>query len=588
MTINQKVEKLRNVMLSHNIDAVIIPSNDPHQSEYVAENWKYREWISGFTGSAGTVVVASKTAGLWTDSRYYLQGEQELKGTCIALYKTSDPSYSKWLSLDANDVRKVAIDGNICSIAQLKSLEIGMKRQGIELVTDLNLVSLAWDDQPDMPLDEIYAHDVKYNGESRAEKLKRIRIEMKKRGAQHHLISTLDDIAWIFNIRGSDVDFNPVAVAYALIHLDNACLYIHPDKVPAVIKTILEKDDISCRKYTAIVADLNKLPESESILIDPTSCNVIQYRAINAKILRGKTISRYMKSIKNATEITHSKNVMVKDAVALAHTFYWLDSLLKNGDTCTEADFSDKLIHHRSQQENYVGESFPAIIGYKSNGAIIHYRPIHGKSAEIKSEGILLADSGGQYLDGTTDITRTIALGTPTPEQKRNFTLVLKGHIELARAKFPKETTGGQLDTLARMHLWSHGLNYGHGTGHGVGFFLNVHEPPQGFTPPPSERATTKHEPGMYSSNEPGYYKEGEYGIRIENLLFTVESKIEGFYEFDTITLYPLDMALVDTSLITKAEKNWINEYQNEVFNKVSPLLEGDIKAWFKSKCKGI
>lgn len=588
MTIIQKIEALRLSMKKHNVSAVIIPSNDPHQSEYVAERWKYREWISGFTGSAGTVVVALQSAGLWTDGRYYLQGEQELAGTGIDLHKTTDPHYLDWLIKNLGSGSSVAIDGDLCSIGQLEKLERKLSPASIQVMTKHNLLAEVWQDQPELPSGQIFLHDLKYAGESKVDKLTRIRAKMKDRGADLHLVSTLDDIAWIFNIRGADVDFNPVAVAYALISQTAATLYIQPQKVAADIVAELMTAGVDCKDYDQIIPDLNKLSAGETILIDPANCSVNHYKAINARKLRGKTIALAMKAIKNPTEKAHSKTTMVKDGVAIAHTFYWLEQCLESGTKCTEADFADQLAYHRSLQADYIGESFPAIIGYKGNGAIIHYRPRHGQCAEIKADGILLADSGGQYLDGTTDITRTVSLGTPTAEEKLHFTLVLKGHIELAKARFPAGTTGGQLDILARRHLWEKGLNYGHGTGHGVGFFLNVHEPPQGFAPPPSERATTKHKPGMLSSNEPGFYLEGAYGIRIENLMYTVESDIAGFYEFENITLYPLDIQLIDESIFSKREKAWLNRYHSEVYRLISPHLEGDIKTWFELKCRGM
>lgn len=588
MTIKEKIERLREQMTAHGVSAVIVPSNDPHQSEYVAARWKYREWISGFTGSAGTVVVTLDSSGLWTDGRYYLQGEQELYGTGIDLHKTTDPHFLEWLIENLPSGSKVAIDGDVCAIGQLEKLERKLSPASIQVVTKHNLLSKVWDGQPELPGGQIFLHDVKYAGETTSDKLTRIRAKMSALGAEFHLVSTLDDIAWIFNIRGSDVEFNPVAVTYALISQSDATLYIQPHKVSTEIREDMATSGISCKDYSQIVSDLNKLSASQTILIDPANCSVNHYRAINARKKRGNTIAIAMKAIKNDVEKEHSKYTMVKDGIAIAKTFYWLEQALESGQKCTEADFADQLAHQRSLQADYIGESFPAIIGYKGNGAIIHYRPRHGECAEIKAEGILLADSGGQYLDGTTDITRTVALGVPTDEEKKHFTLVLKGHIELAKARFPKGTTGGQLDILARKHLWDNGLNYGHGTGHGVGFFLNVHEPPQGFAPPPSIRATTKHLPGMLSSNEPGFYLEGAYGIRVENLMYTVESAMPGFYEFENITLYPIDIKLIEESLFTNREKAWLNRYHAEVYSLISPHLEGDVKTWFELKCRGM
>jgi Xaa-Pro aminopeptidase len=482
----------------------------------------------------------------------------------------------------------VGIDGNVCSLSSYERYEKALKPKGIKLSTSFDLFDEVWKERKEKPLSKIFEHDVHFAGKSRLEKIQDIRSEMKNKSVDNHIITTLDDIAWIFNIRGSDVEFNPVAVAYALISSDQIILFIEPSKVEDNLYQKLKDDGITIKPYNSIIEKLNALKESDSLLLDPSTCSISLYKAINCTIVRGKTISQLMKALKNETEIKHTRNVMAKDGAALAKTFYWLDQTLKGPDSVTEADFADKLAEHRSQMLNYKGESFPAIIGYKGNGAIIHYRPMHGLCSEIKSEGILLADSGGQYLDGTTDITRTIALGSPSKDQKRNFTLVLKGNIALSSAIFPKGTNGAQLDILARKPLWDHGLNYSHGTGHGVGFFLNVHEGPQGFAALNSDRGTTAHQVGMITSNEPGYYKERAYGIRVENLLVTIPSDIEDFLEFETLSLYPMDIKLIDESIFNQSEKDWLNSYHKAVLNKVGPLLEGDVKRWFELKCNPI
>jgi len=589
MTIKDRLSALRTSMRANGLNAYIIPSNDAHQSEYVAEHWKSREWISGFTGSAGTVVVTLDKSGLWTDSRYFLQGTQELAGTEIQLYKPKNrfgSEYISWLTEQLSAGDTVGIDGNVCALGSFENYKKNLATQDIKLSTAVDLFAEIWADRKPIPLNPIFEHEVAYAGKSRTEKIADIRDAMKDQGVSHHLITTLDDIAWIFNIRGTDVEFNPVAVAYAILSLDSVTLFIDTEKVDASLSHTLNADGITLKPYGDIVAYLNQLPESDTLLLDPNTCSVSLYKAVNAKVKRGNTISQKMKALKNVVEIRHTRNVMAKDGAALANTFYWLEQKLKLAEKVTEADFADKLAKHRSRFEEYRGESFPAIIGYQSNGAIIHYRPMHGSCAEIKADGILLADSGGQYVDGTTDITRTIALGSPTKEEKRYFTLVLKGNISLSRAKFPKGTTGAQLDILARKPLWDHGLNYGHGTGHGVGFFLNVHEGPQGFTGPNSDRGTTAHEVGMITSNEPGYYKEGAYGIRIENLLVAVASDIDGFLEFETLSLYPIDIRLIDEAIFDKSEKAWLNRYHHEVWQKVSPWLEDDVKSWFELKCR--
>lgn len=589
MNTTQRISALRAHMKKNGLNAYIIPSNDAHQSEYVADYWKCREWISAFTGSAGTVVVTSDKSGLWTDSRYFLQGEKELSETEIDLYKPKNrfgSEYIDWLTTELSKGDTVGIDGNVCSLSSYESYTKRLKPSHIQLSTKYDLFDSIWEDRKPIPQNPIFEHDISFAGKSRKEKINDIRTKMEEQGVDYHLITTLDDIAWVFNIRGNDVEFNPVAVAYALISIHEAVLFIDPSKVPDELYQKLKHDGISIKPYGSIIESLNTLAELDTLLLDPNTCSINLYKGINCKTVRGKTISQLMKALKNETEVAHTHNAMAKDGAALAKTFYWLEQQLKNNEKVTEADFADKLAAHRSEMPDYKGESFPAIVGYRSNGAIIHYRPMHGECAELKAEGILLADSGGQYLDGTTDITRTIALGTPSKEEKRNFTLVLQGNIALTKAKFPEGTTGAQLDILARKPLWNHGLNYGHGTGHGVGFFLNVHEGPQGFAGLNSERGTTAHQVGMITSNEPGYYKEGAYGIRVENLLVTVPSDTEGFLEFETLSLYPMDIKLIDETIFSKSEKAWLNKYHYQVLNKVGPLLEGDVKSWFELKCR--
>ncbi len=591
MNIPDRLNALRKAMSTHRIGAYIIPSNDPHQSEYVPARWMGRSWISGFTGSAGTVVVTLDDAGLWTDSRYFLQAEQELKDTGITLYKMKNQfgsPYIKWIVDHLPDGLAVGIDGNVCSVATYEKMQKVLSPKGISIETQYDLLDEIWYDRPGVPENVIFEHDVKYCGQSRAEKLDILRKKMSQKEVDHHLVTTLDDIAWIFNIRGNDVDFNPVAVAYACISHDGATLYINPQKVPEDLRKVLEQNHIRIMPYEDIIQEMNRLDAKDSILIDPHTCNYRLYRAINAKKVNGMTISRHLKAIKNEVEQKHIRQVMIKDGAALAKAFFRIEKKLDKGEPISEADVADMLAEERAKMPNYIGESFPAIVGFKGNGAIIHYRPYHESCATLKKEGLLLIDSGGQYLDGTTDITRTIALGTPTQEEKRNFTLVLKGHIALAKQAFPQGTAGGLLDLLARMHLWQHRLNYGHGTGHGVGFFLNVHEPPQGFAGLNSTRGTTVHEEGMLTSNEPGYYKEGMYGIRIENLVLTMADKKEGFLAMDTVTLYPIDIRLIDETIFTAGEKAWLNKYHQEVKEKITPLLDGEVRSWFEIKCRGM
>lgn len=589
MIIKDKIKSLRVSMVSKSIDACIIPSNDIHFSEYVADHWKCREWISGFTGSAGTIVVTKDKAGLWTDSRYFLQAETELVDTGIQLYKPQNrfaPEHVEWLANELEEGSTVLIDGNLCTLNQQKKYSTILSKSNIGLSTSYDLFDEIWKDRPAIPTFKIEEHDITFAGKSRVQKLDEVRERMNKQGVDYHLITTLDDIAWLFNIRGRDVDFNPVAICFALVSRDSAILFIDNVKVEDDHKQNLLQDNILIKGYDQIIGHLNSLPQDKKLLVNESTCAYTIYRSINAEIVTGKTITTALKGQKNKTELDHVEKMMAKDGAALAKSFYWLEQKIKSGEEVTESDFAAKIAQCRSLMKYYKGESFPAIVGYKGNGAIIHYRPEKGKDASINAEGVLLCDSGGQYLDGTSDITRTIALGTPSKEEKRNFTLVLKGMVSLTRATFPIGTTGAQLDVFARMHLWEHGLNYGHGTGHGVGFFLNVHEGPQGISGMNSSAARVPLKEGMITSNEPGYYKEGHYGIRIENLISVVKSDNPGFYEFKTLTLYPIDIKLIDETIFNKSEKAWLNKYHYQVFKKVSPYLEGDVLSWFELKCR--
>jgi len=416
--------------------------------------------------------------------------------------------YRDWILKNLSSGQTVAVDGRLFTNNQCVAFKKAFDAEGIKLRIDADGISPTWSDRPAVPMDKIYVHETKYTGKSRTERLNEVREKMAEHKADHHLTTTLDDIGWTLNIRGTDIDYNPVAVCYLVVSKESSTLFIDEEKVPNVVLKELVADQITIKGYGEIVSYLNQLPESDKMLVDPTLCSAYLYRAINAKKIDGNTPAKFLKAIKNTTEITRSKSSQIKDSVGMTKAWKWLEDTLKRRNV-SEAEFADKLAQCRSQQAHYKSESFPAIIGYKGNGAIIHYHPTHEACHDIKNDGMLLCDSGGQYLDGTTDITRTVSFTEPTEQQKLHYTLVLKGMIGLSMAKFPVGTQGNQLDTFARMHLWQHELNYGHGTGHGVGFFMNVHEPPQGFAPGNSMRSNTKHEVGMLSSNEPGYYSAG-------------------------------------------------------------------------------
>ena len=586
--ISTRLSAIRKLMKEHKVDAYIISSSDPHQSEYLADHWKQRIWISGFTGSAGTVVITHDHAGLWTDSRYFIQAESQLADCEVVLHKLTvphTPQHISWMADNLMDGSTVACDGALFSINQVRSLAKHLSHKNITLNTDLDLISSIWQDRPGLPLDEIVEHDLFYAGKSRTEKLTSVRSAMKKYDADHYLIATLDDIAWLFNLRGSDIECNPVFIAYALVGHDVAFLYVNEAKIGDEIKAKLREEGVILRPYTSLVKTLKGL--ESSVLVHRSSTNIQLYNALNADlIIHAENLVEKIKSVKNDKEVEHIKNAMIKDGVALTKLFRWLEETLEERSV-KETEVAKVLAGFRSEQKGYCCESFPAIVGYKGNGAIVHYRAEEETCAEIQKEGILLLDSGGQYQDGTTDITRTVALGTPTDEQKRHFTLVLKGYIALDRAYFPKGTKGVQLDILARQHLWRAGLNYGHGTGHGVGFFLDVHEGPQGFSPNALSRGSVPFEAGMLTSNEPGYYLSGEYGIRIENLILCQEAK-EGFLCFEAVTLFPIDTQLIQTDLMTKEEITWLNDYHSKVYEKLSPSLNIEEQKWLEIRCRAV
>jgi Xaa-Pro aminopeptidase len=592
---NKRLAALRGRMTAHGFDAYIIPSSDAHQSEYVAAHYQSRSWLTGFTGSMANALATNEFAGVWTDVRYFLQAEQELANSDWSLQRMKvqgAPEYLDWLKENLADGSTIGFDGKLFTIGQMRNMEKEFEGKDIKLAYKQDLISEIWtEDRPTVPKKTIFEHDVKYSGASRTEKLAKVREKMKTQKADFHLISTLDDIGWLYNLRGYDVACNPVFYAFAIVGQDSAYLFIENRKVSSELKASLEKDGITVKLYLNVESFLEILPAEKSILIDTTTTSVYLYDKITAaKIIEGDTIPLVLKAIKNETEIEGTKNAMRKDGVALVKAFRWLEREIKKR-SISEVELAQKLQYFRSRMPLYYGESFDAIVGYKGNGAIIHYRPEEGKCAFIENNGILLIDSGGQYQDGTTDITRTLALSEPTAEQKKAYTLVLKGHITLAKLKFPHGTKGVQMDILARMALWQHGLNYGHGTGHGVGCFMNVHEPPQGFITGVASRGTTVHEIGMLSSNEPGYYKTDEYGIRIENLMFVVaaeENDGTQFLKFDNVTLFPIDTTLIDKNLMSKEERRWLNDYHMEVLEKLSPDLSAGEIGWLKRKCKAI
>ena len=582
----------RNFLSTQGLTAFIVPTTDPHQSEYVATHWGSRAWISGFTGSAGTAVITTDQALLWTDSRYFLQAESELKASGFTLQKQGKPGtkpHPDWLAANLEKGARVGIDGRLISATDAEKLRKTLKKRGIELVLDLDPFPSIWNDRPALPTTPIFAYSELLAGASFAEKAEQIRTSMAEEGATHLLLTALDEIAWLFNLRGSDVDFCPVFYAYAILGATEATLFIDPVKAPEALREDLIEAGVTLKNYDDIRESLYGLEGENQVLFDPERTAALLAGLIaEENQLEGESPVRWAKGIKNQVEIDHLRDAMIKDGTALLRLFRWLEGCLEEGTKVAESEVATKLAGFRAEQEGYVSESFPAIVGYGPNGAIVHYRPEAGKDLEIKAEGLLLLDSGGQYLDGTTDITRTVALGEPTFDQILHYTTVLKGHIALAKAAFPKGTKGYQLDVLARAPLWEEALDFGHGTGHGVGFFLNVHEGPQGIRSTATGAGAVAFEPGMVTSNEPGFYLAGEYGIRIENLILCeafTESDFGEYYCFEDLTLFPMDFELVEYSMLGPDEIDWLGIYHLTVLTELEPLLTDDEMEWLTRRC---
>ncbi len=593
-----RLSSLREAMKRLDVHAVILPSADPHQSEYVAERWSTRSYISGFTGSAGTAVVTLDGGGLWTDSRYFVQGPIELARTSgLAFMKAGQGTaeYIDWLAKELPDGATVGIDGKLFTVNQVRAIKKKFADTSLELRTDVDLVDEVWSDRPAMPSSTLFSHDIKYAGKSAIEKLGDLRTQMKEAGLSHTFVSSLDEIAWLLNIRASDIKCNPLAIAYALVGADRVDLFTDPSRVDGETSKRFGESSIHVHAYSAHEEALLAITGEQKVGIDEGQVNYHLASLVRDECyVAFSSPLRLAKAIKNKVEIAHIREAHVKDGVALVRTFRWLEHTLRT-ETIRECDVVDKLHEERSKQPLFYGDSFDAIVGYGENGALPHYHSVPGEDAVIKDEGVLLVDSGGQYLDGTTDITRTFGLGKVTDEQRTRYTLVLKGHIALSRSLFPTGTRGIQLDILARQFLWQQGLNFGHGTGHGVGFFLNVHEPPQGIAATMSERGKTGFVEGMFTSNEPGFYQEGEYGIRIENLVLTVPAfpeesaeDPEKFLRFETITYYPIDYLLLEPDLLTTEERDWLNAYHDEVYARLSPKLNEEERAWLKERCASL
>jgi Xaa-Pro aminopeptidase len=589
-----RLAALRAAMQQHAVAAVMVPSADPHLSEYLPEHWQARAWLSGFTGSAGTLIVTAEHAGLWTDSRYFSQADQQLAGTGISLMKLQVPQAAEhlaWLQKNLQEGDVLAIAGDSIAVSAQRQIEKRLSETGASLRTDLDLPGAIWSDRPALPAAPVVAHDPAFAVIARADKLARVRASMQRLGATHHLLSSLDDIAWLTNLRGSDVECNPVFLAHLLIEAGGrGTLFVARGKLTDALVGALAADGIAIADYPAVTAALGDLGDGDRLLLDSARVVSTIDAAIPAAVKRIEAAnpSTAMKARKSAAELDHVREVMRRDGAALVRAFRRLEQRLAAGMALTELDVDTLLYQERSIQPGYVGKSFDTIAGYQANGALPHYRATPEQHSSLQAMGLLLIDSGGQYLGGTTDITRVLALGPTTDEQRRDATLVMKGMIALSRARFPKGASGPQLDALARAPLWASGMDYGHGTGHGVGYFLNVHEGPHGIRPPVTGSTLVALEPGMISSIEPGLYKPGRHGIRHENLAVVIEAdatEFGEFYAFETLTLCPFDRNALEIALLNPEERAWLDDYHATVRAALSPLLEEADLEWLNRHC---
>jgi Xaa-Pro aminopeptidase len=586
----ERLGLLRAAMAQHGIDAFIVPSSDPHLSEYLPVRWKGREWLSGFTGSVGTFIATRDFAGVWTDGRYYTQAEAELAGTSIALMKIPSGAslqHIDWLADHLDAGQTVAVDARVLGLAVARLLGEALAARGIRLRTDLDLLDAIWPERPGLPPEPVFEHEAPYAVLARADKLHATRNAMAKLGAERHFISTLDDIAWLFNLRGSDVSFNPVFVAHALVEPSRATLFVRGDKVAPALRARLQLDGVVVAPYEAAAQALAALPPDSSLLIDPRRVTAGMRAAVpdGVRIVEAVNPTTLAKSRKLPQEADHVRATMEQDGAALCEFFAWLDATLADPQRAplTEVQIDERITAARARRPGFVHPSFATIAGFNANGAIIHYRATPASQATIAGDGLLLIDSGGQYLGGTTDITRVVPVGTPSAEQKRDFTLVLKGLIALSNARFPRGTRSPLLDAIARAPIWAAGIDYGHGTGHGVGYFLNVHEGPQSISPSTPPDAHTAMEPGMITSIEPGIYRPGQWGIRIENLVLNQSAGTTEFGEFlafETLTLCPIDTRCIDLSSMRGDEVAWLNDYHRAVRARLLPLVDGAARDW--------
>ncbi|MEE1903960.1 aminopeptidase P family protein [Pseudomonas inefficax] len=589
-SVPQRLTRVRQAMAAEGIDALLVPSADPHLSEYLPGYWQGRQWLSGFHGSVGTLVVTADFAGLWVDSRYWEQAEHELAGSGIELMKLlpGKPGALEWLGEHVETNGSVAVDGAVMALASARQLGDRLKARGARLVTDKDLLGQVWEGRPALPGNPVYQHLPPHATVSRAEKLAQLRQSVQAKGADWHFIATLDDIAWLFNLRGSDVSYNPVFVAFALISQQQAILFVGQDKLDEHLRQVLAADGIEARDYAEAGKALAAMPVGSRLLVDPArvTCGLLDNLPAGVELVEGLNPSTLSKSCKGDDDLVHIRQVMEQDGVALCEFFAWLEANLGR-ERVTELTVDEQLSAARARRPGFVSLSFSTIAAFNGNGAMPHYRATEQSHAVIEGDGLLLIDSGGQYLGGTTDITRMVPVGNPSLAQKQDCTRVLKGMIALSRATFPRGVLSPLLDAIARAPIWADQVDYGHGTGHGVGYFMNVHEGPQVIAYQAAPTPQTAMQVGMISSIEPGTYRPGQWGVRIENLVVNREagkSAFGDFLNFETLTLCPIDTRCLVPELLAREELDWLNGYHARVRERLAPLLKGDALAWLEAR----
>jgi Xaa-Pro aminopeptidase len=591
MNISEKLRKIRNLMQKNDTDAYIIPTADPHQSEYLTEYWKIREWASGFTGSAGSLVITKDEAGLWTDGRYFLQAESELRDSEISLFKSGEkgvPEILEWLLEKLDKGSSVGLDGLLYSAKQIINMKSKLWKKEIKLIDNQDFIGPIWGTRPEMPVGKVFSHALEYSGESCESKIERVRKVMEENQTSAYIVTALDDIAWVYNIRGHDIEFNPVVISYALITEDKAFLFVDSEKLDLKTREQLEKCGVEILDYELIYEYIEALRHT-SIYLDSSKVNSYIYSLIDESVERVEKddIITNLKAIKNEVEIKNYRICQLRDGIAMVKSLFWIEKEVGNGKL-TELLVASRINSNRAEYEEYIEPSFETMVAFKDHGAIVHYHADSEYEYEISGSGLILIDSGGQYLDGTTDITRTISIGKPNLEEIEDYTSVLKGHIALSEAVFPYGATGSQIDCIARMNLWKEGKDYRHGTGHGVGYLLSVHEGPQRISPFPNDVIL---EENMLVTNEPGFYREGVHGIRIENILLLKQKKETSygrFLGFEIMTLCPLELELMDFSRLDESEIKWVNDYHKRVCKEISPYLNEEMTDWLKYKTRKI